>query len=89
MKVITEKAYWNYQGPLEINLNDYVAPSTKHSDRIIAILCHLLKEGYRMNVDEQAGVVTVPQKHDYDKNGQLVELPSGSFFEFFPDSVCS
>lgn len=34
-----------------------------------------------MNVDEQAGVVTVPQKHDYDKNGQLVELPSGSFFE--------
>lgn len=81
LKVITEKAYWNYQGPLEINLNDYVAPSTKHSDRIIAMLCHLLKEGYRMNVDEQAGVVTVPQKHDYDKNGQLVELPSGSFFE--------
>lgn len=81
LKVITEKAYWNYQGPLEINLNDYVAPSTKHSDRIIAMLCHLLKEGYHMNVDEQAGVVTVPQKHDYDKNGQLVELPSGSFFE--------
>ena len=81
LKVVTEKAYWNYQGPLEINLNDYVAPSTKHSDRIIAMLCHLLKEGYRMNVDEQAGVVTVPQKHDYDKNGQLVELPSGSFFE--------
>lgn len=81
LKVITEKAYWNYQGPLEINLNDYVAPSTKHSDRIIAMLCHLLKEGYRMNVDEQAGVVTVSQKHDYDKNGQLVELPSGSFFE--------
>ena len=81
LKVITEKAYWNYQGPLEINLNDYVAPSTKHSDRIIAMLCHLLKEGCRMNVDEQAGVVTVPQKRDYDKNGQLVELPSGSFFE--------
>ena len=81
LKVITEKAYWNYQGPLEINLNDYVAPSTKHSDRIIAMLCHLLKEGYRMNVDEQAGVVTIPQKRDYDKNGQLVELPSGSFFE--------
>ena len=81
LKVITEKAYWNYQGPLEINLNDYVAPSTKHSDRIIATLCHLLKEGYRMNVDEQAGVVTIPQKRDYDKNGQLVELPSGSFFE--------
>ena len=81
LKVITEKAYWNYQGPLEINLSDYVAPSTKHSDRIIAMLCHLLKEGYRMNVDEQAGVVTIPQKRDYDKNGQLVELPSGSFFE--------
>lgn len=81
LKVITEKAYWNYQGPLEINLNDYVAPSTKHSDRIIAMLCHLLKEGYRMNVDEQAGVVTIPRKRDYDKNGQLVELPSGSFFE--------
>ena len=81
LKVITEKAYWNYQGPLEINLNDYVAPFIKHSDRIIAMLCHLLKEGYRMNVDEQTGVVTVPQKRDYDKNGQLVELPSGSFFE--------
>lgn len=81
LKVITEKAYWNYQGPLEINLNDYVAPSTKHSDRIIAMLCHLLKEGYRMNVDGQVGVVTIPQKRDYDKNGQLVELPSGSFFE--------
>ena len=36
---------------------------------------------HRMNVDEQAGVVTIPQKRDYDKNGQLVELPSGSFFE--------
>ena len=81
LKVITEKAYWNYQGPLEINLNDYVAPSTKHSDRIITMLCHLLKEGYRMDVDEQAGVVIVPQKRDYDKNGQLVELPFGSFFE--------
>lgn len=34
-----------------------------------------------MNVDEQAGVVIVAQKYDYDKDGQVVEFPSGSFFE--------
>ena len=81
LKDIAKKAYWNYQGPLEIQLRDYVAPGTEHRDRIIAMLCHLLKEGYGMIVDEQAGVVTVPQKLDYDQNGQVVELPSGSFFE--------
>jgi hypothetical protein len=34
-----------------------------------------------MNVDEQVGVVTVAQKYDYDKDGQVVEFPPGSFFE--------
>jgi ATP-dependent DNA helicase RecQ len=81
LKAITEKAYWNYQGTLEIHLSDYVASDTEHRDRIIAMLCRLLKEGYGMNVDEQTGMVIVAQKYDYDKDGQVVELPSGSFFE--------
>ena len=81
LKDITERAYWNYQGPLEIQLGDYVAPSTEHRDRIIATLCHLLKDGYRMNVDEQAGTVTAAQKYDYDDEGKVVEFPSGSFYE--------
>ena len=81
LKEITEKAYWNYQGTLEIQLSDYVAPDTEHRDRIIAMLCRLLKDGYGMNVDEQAGMVTIAQKYDYDKDGQIVEFPSGSFFE--------
>ena len=81
LKEITEKAYWNYQGALEIHLSDYVAPDTLHRDRIITTLCRLLKDGYGMNVDEQVGVVTVAQKYDYDKDGQVVEFPSGSFDE--------
>ena len=81
LKEITEKAYWNYQGALEIHLSDYVAPDTLHRDRIITTLCRLLKDGYGMNVDEQVGVVTVAQKYDYDKDGQVVEFPPGSFFE--------
>ena len=81
LKDITERAYWNYQGPLEIQLGDYVAPSTEHRDRIIATLCHLLKDEYRMNVDEQAGTVTAAQKYDYDDEGKVVEFPSGSFYE--------
>ena len=81
LKDITEKAYWNYQGPLEIHLSDYVAQNLSQRDRIIATLCQLLKEGYGMNVDEQKGVVTVAQKYDYDRDGQVVVLPQGSFFE--------
>ncbi|MBQ8701450.1 MAG: DNA helicase RecQ [Prevotella sp.] len=81
LKDITEKAYWNYQGPLEIHLGDYVAQNLSQRDRIIATLCQLLKEGYGMNVDEQKGVVTVAQKYDYDRDGQVVALPQGSFFE--------
>ena len=34
-----------------------------------------------MNVDEQAGTVTVAQKYDYDDEGKVVEFPSGSFYE--------
>ena len=34
-----------------------------------------------MNVDEQKGVVTVAQKYDYDKDGQVVAFPSGTFDE--------
>ena len=81
LKDITEKAYWNYQGVLEIHLSNYVGQGTEHRDRIIAKLCHLLKKGYHMNVDERTGVVSVAQKYDYDKDGQVVEFPSGSFFE--------
>ena len=81
LKEITEKAYWNYQGTLEIHLNDYVAPNTEYRDKIIAMMCRLLKEGHRMNVDEQAGLVTIAQKFDYDKDGQVVAFPSGSFDE--------
>ena len=79
LKEITEKAYWNYQGPLEIHLGDYVAPGAGQQDKIIDMLCRLLKDGYGMNVDEQSGVVTVAQKFDYDKDGQVVEFPTGSF----------
>jgi len=81
LKKITETAYWNYQGLLEIHLNDYVASDTAHRDRIITTLCRLLKGGYGMNVDEKSGVVTVAQKYDYDKNGGVVAFPSGSFDE--------
>ena len=81
LKEITERAYWNYQGPLEIHLSDYVAPEIEHRERIVAMLCHLLKDGYSMNVNEQTGVVIVNQKYDYDKDGQVVTFPSGSFFE--------
>jgi len=81
LKEISEKAYWNYKGNLIIRLSDYVPPETMQRERIIATLGHLLKEGYGMNVDEQACVVRIAQKYDYDGDGQVVALPSGSFFE--------
>ena len=81
LKEITEKAYWNYKGDLVIRLSDYVAPEAMQRERIIATLGRLLKEGYGMNVDEQACVVRIAQKYDYDRDGQIVEFPSGSFFE--------
>jgi len=81
LKEITEKVYWNYKGNLVIRLSDYVAPETMQRERIIATLGHLLKEGYGMNVDEQACVMRIAQKYDYDRDGKIVELPSGSFFE--------
>ena len=81
LKEITTKAYWNYQNALEIPLSDYVAPGTEHQDRIIATLCQLLKEAYNMNVDEQTHKVIIPQKYDYDQDGQVVPFPTGSFYE--------
>ena len=81
LKEITTKAYWNYQNTLEIPLSDYVAPGTEHQDRIIATLCQLLKEAYNMNVDEQTHKVIIPQKYDYDQDGQAVPFPTGSFYE--------
>ncbi len=81
LKEITNRAYWNYQGTLEIHLEEYVSPDTAQRQRIIDTLCHLLKDGYGMAVDEQTAVVTVPQKHDYDKDGQVVEFPTGTFDE--------
>ncbi len=81
LKDITEKAYWNYQGTLDIKLSDYVSPSVEQRDKIIATLAHLLQDGYKMKVDEKTGVATVAQKYDYDKEGKVVALPSGSFFE--------
>ena len=81
LRRIRDKAYWNYNGDLTIRLSDYVAPETKQRERIIAMLCQILKEGAGLNIDEQACIVEVAQKFDYDREGQLVELPSGSFFE--------
>ena len=79
LKEITERAYWNYQGAIEIRLSDYAGSDVEKRGRIIAMLCRLLKEGYGMNIEEQTGVVNVPQKFDYDKDGQVVSLPIGSF----------
>ena len=62
-------------------MGDYVAPGAGQQDKIIDMLCRLLKDGYGMNVDEQSGVVTVAQKFDYDKDRQVVEFPTGSFDE--------
>ena len=81
LKEITTRAYWNYQNALEIPLSDYVVPGTEHQDRIIATLCKLLKEAYNMNVDEQTHKVIIPQKYDYDQDGQAVPFPTGSFYE--------
>ena len=81
LKEITSRAYWNYQNALEIPLSDYVVPGTEHQDRIIATLCQLLKEAYNMNVDEQTHKVIIPQKYDYDQDGQAVPFPTGSFYE--------
>lgn len=81
LKDITGRAYWNYQGHLKIYLSEYVDANAAHRDRIVATLCHLLKDGYGMNVDEQTGVVAVAQKFDYDQDSYVVALPSGSFDE--------
>lgn len=81
LKEITTKAYWNYHNTLEIPLSDYVVPGTEHQDRIIATLCQLLKDAYNMNVDEQTHKVIIPQKYDYDQDGQAVPFPTGSFYE--------
>lgn len=81
LKEITSRAYWNYQNTLEIPLSDYVVPGTEHQDRIIATLCQLLKDAYNMNVDEQTHKVIIPQKYDYDQDGQAVPFPTGSFYE--------
>lgn len=81
MLLSVEMAYWNYQGDLFIRLSDYVTSDSEQRERVVATLCHLLKEGYGMNADEQTGMVMVAQKYDYDKDGKVVELPSGSFFE--------
>ena len=81
LKEITERAYWNYQGILEIRLSDYVPSATENRDRIVATLGYLLRNGYNMDVNEQTGVVTIPQKFDYAQDGQVVALPSGSFDE--------
>lgn len=81
LKEITTKAYWNYQNTLEIPLSDYVVPGTEHQDRIIVTLCQLLKDAYNMNVDEQTHKVIIPQKYDYDQDGQAVPFPTGSFYE--------
>lgn len=81
LKEITTRAYWNYQNTLEIPLSDYIVPGTEHQDRIIATLCQLLKEAYNMNVDEQTHKVIIPQKYDYDQDGQAVPFPTGSFYE--------
>ena len=81
LKEITTRAYWNYQNALEIPLSDYVVPGTEHQDRILATLCQLLKDAYNMNVDEQTHKVIIPQKYDYDQDGQAVPFPTGSFYE--------
>lgn len=81
LKEITTRAYWNYQNALEIPLSDYVVPGTEHQNRIIATLCKLLKEAYNINVDEQTHKVIIPQKYDYDQDGQAVPFPTGSFYE--------
>ena len=81
LKEISEKAYWNYKGKLVIRLSDYLSTDAIKRERIIATLCHILKEGYGMTVDEQAGMVIIAQKYDYDRYGKIVSLPSGSFFE--------
>lgn len=81
LKEITTRAYWNYQNALEIPLSDYIVPGTEHQDRIIATLCKLLKEAYNINVDEQTHKVIIPQKYDYDQDGQAVPFPTGSFYE--------
>lgn len=81
LKEITTRAYWNYQNTIEIPLSDYVVPGTEHQDRIIATLCQLLKDAYNMNVDEQTHKVIIPQKYDYDQDGQAVPFPTGSFYE--------
>lgn len=81
LKEITSRAYWNYQNTLEIPLSDYVVPGTEHQDRIITTLCQLLKDAYNMNVDEQTHKVIIPQKYDYDQDGQAVPFPTGSFYE--------
>ena len=81
LKDITHRAYWNYGGPLEIRLSDYVPSAAEHRERIVQTLCLLLKEGHGMNINEQKSLMYIPQKHDYDKEGRIVTLPSGSFEE--------
>ena len=81
LKDITHRAYWNYGGALEIDLSDYVPSGTEQRERIVQMLCRLLKEGHGMNVNEQKGVVCIPQKYDFDKEEHMVSLPSGSFDE--------
>ncbi len=81
LTAITEQAYWNYGPERQFPLSECLPTDLLHRTEIVATLCHILESAYGLKADIGSESVTLPQKHDYDNEGNELILPDRSFEE--------
>ena len=81
LSAITERAYWNYGSVRQLPLSDFLPPDTPNRTHVIITLCHILQSAYNLKADIWSESVTLPQRHDYDNEGNELTLPEGTFEE--------
>lgn len=79
LRAINEEAYWNYGGERDLPLAAYVAAEQEERARVVELLARILSEAYGLLVDKDLETVHLPQKHDYDSDGNEVLAPGGTF----------
>lgn len=79
LRLISQKAYWNYKNKTLLPLEEVIPVNTKDREKILLIFLDILKKALGFNVKDNC--IILPKKVDKDKNGNIVHIPSGSFNE--------
>lgn len=78
---VNKDCYYNFQHESVVPMSQYVSLSTPNREKVVRRFAEIITEAYKVTVSADCQTVTIPQRKEYDINGNEVHSLQCTSFE--------